>query len=31
MATTNELFDYNEDEAKKLSWYEREKEGNKYG
>lgn len=30
MATTNELFDYNEAEAKELSWYEREKEGNKY-
>ena len=29
MATTNELFGYNEEEAKKLSWYEREKE-NKY-
>jgi hypothetical protein len=31
METTNELFDYNEEEAKKLSWYEREKESNKYG
>ena len=30
MATTNELFGYNEEEAKELSWYEREKEGNKY-
>jgi hypothetical protein len=26
METTNETFGYNEEEAKKLSWYERQKE-----
>lgn len=26
METTNETFGYDEEEAKKLSWYERQKE-----
>ncbi len=30
METTNETFGYNEEEAKKLSWYERQKEEDNY-